>query len=101
MFVWKYKLLSCSHVLLTILLEKLFVYFRNVPNIKEKQKKCLYLLLKRKDVLGLGLLWKKPDLPTFRNKVLTGQTQLIKHDLRVCLNNRFSLFLSHRCVWVF
>ena len=27
--------------------------FRNVPAVKEKQKKCIKLLLKRKDVLGL------------------------------------------------
>ena len=36
---------------------------RNVPGIKEKQKKCLNLLLKRKDVLGL--------LPTRLEKSLT------------------------------
>ena len=30
-----------------------FRLFPNVPEIKEKQKKCLNLLLKRKDVLGL------------------------------------------------
>ena len=30
-----------------------FRLFPNVPGIKEKQKKCLNLLLKRKDVLGL------------------------------------------------
>ena len=32
---------------------KAFRLFANVPEIKEKQKKCLNLLLKRKDVLGL------------------------------------------------
>ena len=30
-----------------------FRLFPNVPEIKEKQKKCLNLLFKRKDVLGL------------------------------------------------
>ena len=30
-----------------------FCLFPNVPEIKEKQKKCLNLLFKRKDVLGL------------------------------------------------
>ena len=40
-----------------------FRLFPNVPEIKEKQKKCLNLLLKRKDVLGL--------LPTRLEKSLT------------------------------
>ena len=38
---------------LRMLLGKALRLFPNVPEIKEKQKKCLNLLLKRKDVLGL------------------------------------------------
>ena len=32
--------------------------FPNVPEIKEKQKKCLNLLLKRKEVFGKRLIYK-------------------------------------------
>ena len=45
-----------------------FHLFPNVPEIKKKQqKKCLNLLLKRKDILGLlpSRLGKSPDLLTF------------------------------------
>ena len=44
-----------------------FRVFPNVPKIKENQKKCLNLLLKRKDVLGLlsTMFLEKPDLLTF------------------------------------
>ena len=41
--------------------------FPSVPKIKVKQTKCLNLLLKRKDLLGLMPtgIWKKADLLTF------------------------------------
>ena len=53
------------------------------------------------DCFPLGLLWKKPDLPTIRNKVLTGQTQLIKHDLRVFFEQQvFPLSFSPLCLGI-
>ena len=53
--------------------------FPSVPEMKVKRTKFLNLLLKRKDVLGLLPIeiWKKADLLTFLNYVLTGQTRLI------------------------
>ena len=48
MFVWN-KIAVTRHVLLTMLFKMLFVYFQ----MFQEKKKCLPLLLKRKDVLGL------------------------------------------------
>ena len=47
--------------------QEAFRLFPNVPEIKEKQKKCLNLLLNRKVVLGLFPTWfmEKPNLLTF------------------------------------
>ena len=52
MFVWNKNTVthSCSF---DDAVRKAFRLFANVPEIKEKQKKCLNLLLNRKDVLGL------------------------------------------------
>ena len=59
--------------------------FPNVPDIKLKQKqKKMYLNFFPKswgrtflDNFASNWVWKKPDLPPFWNKVLTGQTLLI------------------------
>ena len=60
MFVWNKITLthSCSF---DDAVRKTFCLFPNVPEKKEKQKKCLnIILLKRKDVLGLlQLAWVK------------------------------------------
>ena len=62
MFVWN-KITVTHSCSFDNAVRKIFPLFPNVPEIKEKQKKCLNLLLKRKDVLGL--------LPTRLEKSLT------------------------------
>ena len=52
MFVWN-KMAVMKSSFLTMPSEKALCLFPNVPQIKEKQKKCLNLLLNRKDVPGL------------------------------------------------
>ena len=52
MFVWNKDTVTHSYSF-DDAVRKAFRLFANVPEIKEKQKKCLNLLLKRKDVLGL------------------------------------------------
>ena len=44
---------SYVHVFFDDVVREAFRLFPNVPEIKEKQKKCLNLLLERKDVLRL------------------------------------------------
>ena len=44
---------------------EVFRLFLNVPEMKEKQRKCLNLLLRRKDVIGFHGFGKKPHLVTF------------------------------------
>ena len=66
MFVWNKIAVtyssSCDDAV-----QEAFRLFPNVPEVKEKQKKCLNLLLKRKVVLGLFPTWfmEKPNLLTF------------------------------------
>ena len=52
MFVWN-KITVTHSCSFDDAVQNAFRLFPNVPEIKEKQKKCLNLLLKRKDVLGL------------------------------------------------
>ena len=56
---------------------EVFCSFLNVPEMRRKQRKCLNLLLKRKDVIGFHSFGKIPHLLTFWNKVLTGQTLIM------------------------
>ena len=52
MFVWD-KITVTHSCSFDDAVREAFRLFPNVPEIKEKQKKCLNLLFKRKDVLGL------------------------------------------------
>ena len=52
LFVWN-KITAMHSCSFDDAVREAFRLFPNVPEIKEKQKKCLNLLLKRKDVLGL------------------------------------------------
>ena len=52
LFVWN-KIAAMHSCSFDDAVREAFRLFPNVPEIKEKQKKCLNLLLKRKDVLGL------------------------------------------------
>ena len=52
MFVWN-KITVTHSCSFDDAVREAFRLFPNVPEIKEKQKKCLNLLLKRKDDLGL------------------------------------------------
>ena len=66
MFVWNKIAITLSSSF-DDAVQEAFRLFPNVPEIKEKQKKCLNLLLKRKVVLGLFPTWfmEKPNLLTF------------------------------------
>ena len=69
------KLFPFGHVCLKIAVTQSFSFvsavrevfrlFLNVPEMKEKQRKCLNLLLRRKDVIGFRGFGKKPHLVTF------------------------------------
>ena len=66
MFVWN-KIAVTHSTSFDDAVQEAFRLFPNVPEIKEKQKKCLNLLLNRKVVLGLFPTWfmEKSNLLTF------------------------------------